>query len=85
MKCKEHPRYAAMRKPVKTQKHPDGCPVCWGIWEKAKTDPRRAAKTVVVELDMDEARVLVLTLARNRSSGPMDHLYQILARAVRDA
>jgi hypothetical protein len=85
MKCREHPRYVATRKPTKTQKHPDGCPTCWGVWEAAKTDPRRLARTVTVELDMDEARVLVLTLAQNKTNGPLDHLYQILARVVRDA
>jgi hypothetical protein len=87
MKCKEHPRYVATRHPVKTQKHPDGCPTCWGVWEAAKTDPRRRANTVTVELDMGEARAMVLLMSRGMGmdSALMDHFYQVLARAVRDA
>jgi len=80
MKCKEHPRYAAMRQPVKTQKHPDGCPTCWGVWEAAKTDPKRLAKTVTIELDVDEARALVLTLARDKTAAQLERLYMVLSQ-----
>lgn len=62
MRCAEHPRYGAKRQPVKTVKHPDGCPICWGVWEAAKVDPKKLLKTVNIELDPDEARTLALSL-----------------------
>jgi hypothetical protein len=83
MRCKEHPRYAANRKPVKTQKHPDGCPICWAVWNDVQMDKKRYASTVNVELDAGEARLLALALAR--STDPvLRRLYQTLARAVRE-
>lgn len=80
MKCKAHPRYVADRKPVKTQKHPDGCPTCWGAWEATKTDPKRLAKTVTIELDPDEARVLALTIARDKTAAQLERLYVVMSR-----
>jgi len=69
MKCKEHPKYQARRMPMKTAKYPDGCPTCLGIWENAKTDPKRLAKTVTIELDHDEARAMALSLDALLSRG----------------
>jgi hypothetical protein len=43
-------------------RHPDGCPICWGVWEEAKTDPKKRLKMVNIELTKEEARVLALTL-----------------------
>jgi len=82
MKCREHPRYLANRKPVKTQKHPDGCPTCWGVWEAAKTDPHRQARTVTIELEVDEARALVLTLGRDKTAAQLERLYMILSQVA---
>lgn len=62
MRCAEHPRYGAKRQPVKTVKHPDGCPICWGVWEAAKVDPRKLVRTVNIEFTPEEARRLVLSL-----------------------
>lgn len=74
MKCKQHPRYVAKRKPPKTVVHPDGCPTCWGVWEHAKTDPKRLVKVLNVELTPEEARVSVFALQSTLST---------LARGVR--
>ena len=62
MKCKEHPTYAAMRKPRATMKHPDGCPTCWGLWETKKYDDDNHQASVVVDLSPEEARKIVLSL-----------------------
>ncbi len=32
LKCPEHPKYKAVRKPIKTKKHPLGCDICYAIW-----------------------------------------------------
>lgn len=32
MKCREHPKYKAIRKPLKTKKHPKGCECCYALW-----------------------------------------------------
>ena len=91
MKCKEHPKYQARRHPVKTAKYPDGCPTCWGVWEHAKTDPKRLARTVNVELSLEEARLLALTLGSliGKASGAQALVLQTLqvnlAQAVREA
>jgi hypothetical protein len=89
MKCKEHPRFTANRKPVRTQKHPDGCPTCWGVWEHAKTDPKRLAKTVTVELTLQQARVMVFALQSvgwvgGEHGRALQPLMVMLAQAVRD-
>ncbi len=83
MRCKEHPRYTATRKPVKTQKHPDGCPICWAVWDSVQSDPKRYASTVNVELDVNEARALAMMLSRSRDP-VLSKLYRVLASAVRD-
>jgi hypothetical protein len=79
MKCKEHLRYTATRHPVKTQKYPDGCPTCWGVWEDAKTNAKRRAKTVTVEFDPLEARRLLLLLTQSRPVAALERLYQLAA------
>jgi hypothetical protein len=33
-KCKLHPRYKAIRPPVKTKKHPEGCTACKEIYQE---------------------------------------------------
>lgn len=73
MRCAAHPRYVPTRMPLKTAKNPDGCPTCWGIWERAKTDPKKALDTINIELTRDEARVLVLTLNRMMMLCRADH------------
>lgn len=83
MRCKEHPRYTATRKPVKTQKHPDGCPICWAVWDEVQSDKKRYAQTVKVELDASEARALAIALARSQDP-VLKRLYQTLASAVRE-
>lgn len=30
--CSEHRAYRAIRQPVSTEKHPGGCPACWGMY-----------------------------------------------------
>lgn len=35
-RCKKHPQYKAIHKPVRTRRHPDGCPQCWLIYMKAQ-------------------------------------------------
>lgn len=30
--CKKHKKYKAIRKPVSTEKHPDGCKDCWDVY-----------------------------------------------------
>lgn len=30
--CTEHPTYKGIRKPKRTEKHPEGCPMCWEIY-----------------------------------------------------
>lgn len=92
MKCKDHPRYTASRKPMKTMRFPDGCPTCWGVWEHAKTSKNRMAKTVVVELTVEEARRAVLALDRLLHHGNVDAtspalqaLFAMLARATGEA
>lgn len=84
MKCKDHPKYAASRKPSKTMKFPDGCPTCWGVWEHAKNDKNRLAKSVVVELSVEEARAAVLALNLPNIPPALKALMFALARATRD-
>ena len=79
VKCKEHPTYAARRHPVKTQKYPDGCPTCWGIWEHAKTDKKRLANTVSVEFGFNEARTLLMALVKTKPAPALERLYQLAA------
>jgi len=31
-KCKLHPKYKAIRPPRNTDKHPEGCIICWGLF-----------------------------------------------------
>jgi hypothetical protein len=33
-KCGTHPKYTGKRKPKRTKKYPNGCPVCWKIYEE---------------------------------------------------
>jgi hypothetical protein len=84
MRCKDHPKFAANRKPAKTMRFPDGCPTCWGVWEHAKTDKNRLATTVNVELTVEEARAAVVALARLQIPTSVRALVVALARAVRD-
>lgn len=84
MKCKDHPKYAASRMPGKTMRYPDGCPTCWGVWEYAKTDKKRLAKSVTVELTVEEARAAVLALNIPNIPTPLRALMVALARATRD-
>ena len=78
-------------KPVKTAKYPDGCPTCWGIWDHAKTDPKRLARTVNVEFSPEEARLLALTIGSviGKVSGAqalvLQSLQASLVRAAREA
>lgn len=88
MRCKAHPKYAAQRMPPKTIVNPDGCPTCWGIWEYAKTDPKRLAPMVAIELTHDEARRAALAFSRverapEMSDPALQRLYQLLADATR--
>lgn len=32
MKCNKHKKYKAIKKPVSTNKHPNGCEKCWEIY-----------------------------------------------------
>lgn len=32
MICPEHPKYKALRKPLKTKKYPDMCDICYAIY-----------------------------------------------------
>lgn len=84
MRCKDHPKFAANRKPAKTMRFPDGCPTCWGVWEHAKTDNKRLAKTVTVELTVEEARAAVLALNIPNIPTTLRALMVALARATRD-
>ena len=84
MRCKDHPNYAASRKPSKTMRFPDGCPTCWGVWEHAKTDKRRLANSVTVELTVEEARAAVIALSKLQIPTSVRALVVALARAVRD-
>lgn len=34
VKCRVHPKYKAIRKPVATKKHSGGCAECWGIYNE---------------------------------------------------
>ena len=72
MKCKEHPRYAAMRMPTKTVRYPDGCPSCWGIWDAAKVDLKRRLRTVNVEMSIEDARRAVIALDTLINHRPAD-------------
>jgi hypothetical protein len=40
LKCKKHPTYKAIKKPIKTNLNPDGCPECLRIWQ-SKNAKRR--------------------------------------------
>jgi hypothetical protein len=83
VKCKDHPRYAAKRKPLASVELPFGCPACWVIWEGAK------AGSVNVELTVEEARHLVLALHKlvqhpPTGTGPtLLRLYQLLVQATK--
>jgi hypothetical protein len=52
-------------------KNPDGCSTCWTIWEDAAHSPGRVLPTVVIELGIEEARVVALALNAmlHRASG----------------
>ncbi len=32
-KCKDHPEYKAIRKPLSTKVYPGGCPNCWILYQ----------------------------------------------------
>jgi len=92
MKCKEHPTYVPRRMPAKTVKYPDGCPTCIGLWESAKTDPKRLVKTVNIELTPEETRRTLISLDALLShggraaadNGPLlRRLYFMLSEALR--
>jgi hypothetical protein len=79
MKCKEHPRYMAKRKPSASIEYPFGCPACWAVWDKSK------AGTVNVALSVEEARVAVVALHSIISSNPaLQQLFQALVQATKE-
>lgn len=83
MRCKQHPRYVATRKPMKTTGYPDGCPICWAVWEHVKEDPKRRAATVSLELLPEEARLLLIALGRLAAQDPqVKKLYLLLAHGM---
>jgi hypothetical protein len=86
VRCKQHPRYAARQHPAKTAAFPDGCPTCWGAWEAAKSDKKRQARTVILELPIEEARVVVVALNRAPHPDPVVQRFaQMLAVATKEA
>lgn len=46
-KCHEHPKYKAIFAPRATKKHPQGCTLCWAIYETKIADSAERDDEVV--------------------------------------
>lgn len=54
IKCKQHPKYQAKRKPKSTNKYPAGCSKCWEMW-----NAKRMAKEICAEEDQRIMKALL--------------------------